>query len=479
MTSEEYKKISGIIKEKSGIRLEPRDHKRMAHLAKERAKTLRLKPLREYIKYLKSGNDIAELDELINKITVPETYFFRDSNQYDALRHYILPKLLASKKENKISIWSAGCSTGEEAYTIAVIIAWSIPDLRLWDIKIIGTDINRISIEKAKEGVYTKNSFRGVKEELVNGYFVETTKGMKIKEPMRSLVRFETFNMKLDEGAIFPDKYRKFDIVFCRNVLIYFEKEVIRNIFNGFRNSLLPGGYLILGHSEASLAPRELFDPVRTNDTYIYQRRDGVFGNRESGIGNRSTKYQISKSQPETRNPKIGTQSTKHKAQNSYNSHYKKVLSLYFEERYTDAEVELEKLMIRHNVGVDGMLLAALIKINLGNFGNAMDYVEKIRQKDEFLPDAHFIIGLIHENENDYEQAVKAYEAALFLDGKFFLSHFRLGHLYGKTGKTEESVHAFKNALVVIKAEDDDKIRLLSGGFTRESLEDICERGIL
>lgn len=473
--------------EKSGISLKPSDYKRMDSLINERIKRLKLKSFSEYIEYLKSNTAKNEWEELINEMTVPETYFFRDVNQCNALKNYILPALIKSKKEKEIRIWSAGCSTGEEVYTIAIIIARSIPDFKLWNIKLIGTDINQKSIEKAKKGIYTKNSFRGVNEEIIEGYFNKTGQGWKIKELVRSQVQLGRFNLKLDDSCLFPYKYSGFDVIFCRNVFIYFEKKMIQNILKGFYNSLLPNGYLILGHSEASLSPKKLFRPIRTNNTFVYTRPGPEVQLKQkippesirnskipSSAAGQTLKYQRKK--PPAGNPQLPASYSQ--TETHLSIIYQKALSLYSLKKYSEAEAELDSFFTRDDTSVEILLLASLIRINLGDFKRAISYVYMAQQKNEFLPEAHFILGLIHENENDYQGAIKEYQSVLFLNNNFFLSYFRLGHLYRKIEKRENSVRSFKSALSVIESEDEEKIRLLSGGFSKKNLEDICRRGI-
>ena len=508
MTKEEYEKLSEIIVKQLGIRLGSRDYNRIKKIVKERTKRLKFKSSHEYITHLSLKTDIDEWEEFTNNITVPETYFFRDINQYNALKNYILPDLEKScftgkKKDKKIKIWSAGCSTGEEALTTAIILTESIPKGKHRDMKIIGTDINRSSIEKAKNGVYTKNSFRGVGHKIVEKYFTETSRGFKIKEAVKRLVQYEIFNLKLGDVASFPIKYSGFDVIFCRNVLIYFEENIIKNIFKGFYNALVPGGYLVSGHSEAALVPMELFKPIQTDNTFIYLHK---------APARQSLKTATRSSKPETgslyiaadviadvisndkrsafKMPKSktgdpqqtdnGKQSATRESQivSNKNSFYLKALELYFKEKYPEAEGEITNLMIRNDVGIDGLLLAALISMNLDNFEKAVFYVRRLHQKDEFLPEAYFIFGLIHESKNDYTQAVRAYQTALFLNENFFLSYFRLGHLYHKSGKDIDSQRAFKNALKATQPEKEEKIRLLSGGFSFKSLKDICRNRI-
>ena len=487
MNKSEYAEFIEIIKKKSGINLVSIDYTRISRLVNEREKISGCKSFHKYIKYLGSGSAENEWEELLQKITISETYFFRDMNQCNALKDYILPRLIKSKKDKKIRVWSAGCSTGEEAYTIAIILNQRIIDIKSWDIKITGTDINRKSIEIARDGFYGKNSFRGIDNEIIDQYFIKKGRRLKPKGFIKRDVQFEIFNMKIGEKGLFPFDYMNFDIIFCRNVLIYFEKKDAGNILKGFNNSLLHKGYLVLGHSEASLAARDLFRPVRTNNSFIYVPIKTTFtdnGLKKPGIcrreiSNPGIKQKAVNKKSTDLDGRIPVENRVEPAiflRNINIRYFKEALCLYFNEKYIQAGEKIDNSPAYYDAGTEELLLASLIRINLGDFEKALSLVHQIRQKDEFLPDSHFIYGLIHENEKNYDEAIRAYNAALFLDGDYFFSYFRLGHLYQKADRKIDSVRAFRTALTVIDRQDDERVRLLSGGFTKKNLEDICRR---
>ena len=487
MNKSEYAKFIEIIKKKSGINLVSIDYTRISRLVNEREKISGCKSFHKYIKYLGSGSAKNEWEELLQKITISETYFFRDMNQCNALKDYILPRLIKSKKDKKIRVWSAGCSTGEEAYTIAIILNQRIIDIKSWDIKITGTDINRKSIEIARDGFYGKNSFRGIDNEIIDQYFIKKGRRLKPKGFIKRDVQFEIFNMKIGEKGLFPFNYMNFDIIFCRNVLIYFEKKDAGNILKGFNNSLLHKGYLVLGHSEASLAARDLFTPVRTNNTFIYASIKIMSPDKEH---KKPVRCRLESSKPgikqkavnnkpvglDRRIPVKNPVEPAISLRNVNIRYFKEALYFYFNEKYTEAGKKIDDFLAYYDAGTEELLLASLISINLGDFEKALSIVRQIRQKDEFLPDSHFIDGLIHEHEQKYEEAIRAYKAALFLDGDYFFSYFRLGHLYHKANRKIDSVRAFRTALTVIAKQDDERVQLLSGGFTKKNLEDICRR---
>jgi len=475
MTTQDYNKLGKIIETSTGIKLGPKDHQRIKKIVSERVKKLGSPSWKDYNKLISSKSGKKELKQVIEEITIPETYFFRDINQCNAFKNHIISHFKNKKSEKqkqKLKIWSAGCSSGEEAYTLAMIIIQNIPNYSSFDISITGTDINHTSIEKAKKGVYKDISFRGVSPEIITRFFKNKKNSYTISDQVKRLVNFKIFNIMLKNQRKYSFQFSEFDIIFCRNVLIYFDETIIRNIFNGFFHALALDGYIILGHSEANLAPGSLFKPVRAKGTYLYQKNQKKYQPEpRSELRVVPASFAFDKNKPAAK--KIDSAS-----QNPDQLIYKEALALYFAERYGNAKNIINKLLKDKNPAMEFLILAALIRINLGDFERAIAYVRKIQLKDEFMPEAHFIFGLIYENENFSEHAISSYQTALFLNSKFFLSYFRLAHIYKTLGNKSKSLRAFKNALNVAENANEDKIYLLSGGFSKKSLTDICMQNL-
>ena len=494
MTNQEYSKLTEIIKTNSGIKLGTKDHQRITKIISERVEKLGSPSWKDYNRFISSKSGKKELKQVVEEITIPETYFFRDINQCNAFKNYIISHFKNKKSEKqKLKIWSAGCSSGEEAYTLAMIIIQNIPNYSSFDISITGTDINNTSIEKAKKGVYKDISFRGVRPEIIPRFFKKKKNTYTISDKVKQLVNFQVFNIMLKDQGKYSFQFNGFNIIFCRNVLIYFDETIIRNIFNGFYHALALDGHIILGHSEANLAPRLFFKPIKAKGTYLYQKKyppelQPEFRTVPASIAFEKNKSVAKKTEPEKItlfNPKQknveqnGDKIIDSASQNPdqlicQEAIYKDALTFYFAERYSDAKNIITKLLKDEKPAMEPLILAALISINLGNFERAIAYVRKIQLKDEFMPEAHFIFGLIYENESFFEDAISSYQAALFLNSKFFLSYFRLAHIYKASGNISKSVRAFQNALNIAGGANEDKIYLLSGGFPKKSLTDIC-----
>ena len=464
MTKNEYKIFSEMVLQKLGIRLRQQEYARTARIVSERVVKLGNQLIGTYIRFLDTPGSADEWDILIDFLTIPETYFFRDQNQCMAFEKFIIPHILNQK--NRIRIWSAGCSTGEEPYTLAIILSETVKNLKYRDVQIIGTDINPRCLKKAKKGIYERHSFRGVRSDIIEKYFIKKSGRMKIDNSIRKMVEFKKFNIKLDKGEFFPLVYNNFDVIFCRNVLIYFEKPAINNITAGFSTSLNDSGYLVLGHSETGHISNRDLRRIRANNAFIFGKNEKI--ETEKNI------YKVAGDSPE-KAPFLKNKKTE---ETKNNDHYNKALLHYFKEEYESAGVEIESIEKKNSAGVKELLLKSLVQVNSGELEKAAVTAEKIKDINEFLPAPYYVLGFIHENRKKYHLAIADYERALFLEPNFFLSYFRLGSLYMKERKKKESVRAFKNALKTIKAEDEEKVKLLSGGFLKKSLEQICRKGI-
>jgi chemotaxis protein methyltransferase CheR len=225
---------------------------------------------REYYRYLLYHNNRdQELTAIIDIITVNETYFFREQNQLKAFSEEILPELKETNKNNKrLRIWSAGCSTGEEPYTLAMLILEK-GLFHGWDIEIFGSDINQRVLQTARSGVYRKNSFRTTEPYFLRKYFKSEEGSYRISDGVKQYVNFSHLNL-LD-----PFKVKlvgKMDIVFCRNVLIYFDHPSRRKLIDMFHERLVDGGYLLLGHAESLINLSTAFNLKHFKFDMVYQK---------------------------------------------------------------------------------------------------------------------------------------------------------------------------------------------------------------
>lgn len=235
---------------------------------------LNLPTFYEYYHFLKyNRNKEQELMDIMDVLTTNETYFFRESFQLKAFADEVIPELIKSKAargNRSLRIWSAGCSTGEEPYTIAMLLS-IIPQLSDWKIEIIGTDISQKVLQHARRAVYGKSSFRATEECDLRRFFHQQDGGYKVNDSIRELVTISHLNL-FDTHRL--AMLGKVDLVFCRNVIIYFDKAAKKRVIESFHSALYDGGFLLLGHSESLMNITTQFMLRHFKNDMIYQKPD-------------------------------------------------------------------------------------------------------------------------------------------------------------------------------------------------------------
>lgn len=241
-----------------------------------RMKELKTLTLREYFEHLTiRPTRQTELVSLLNEITIGETYFFRNQPQLDALQQIVLPKIIEAKSKlplKRMRIWSAGCSTGEEPYTLSmVLMEESQRRLKNWTIEILATDLNERSLAHAKTAVYGTYSTRHITPYYRQKYFTPNGDQLEVQQVVRNQIAFSRLNLSDDARMTFM---KSLDVIFCCNVLIYFDIASKRRVIQHFFNNLLPHGYLFLGHSESLYGVNDEFRLVHLPGTTAYVKGD-------------------------------------------------------------------------------------------------------------------------------------------------------------------------------------------------------------
>ena len=233
----------------------------------------------EYCQYLRSERGKGELDEAVDLVTVNETYFFREDYQLRCFASEVLPALAREiGPRGRLSMWSAGCSTGEEVYSIAVAVKES-GLFNQAEIRIFGSDISRRCVAAARRGVYGSSAFRNTPPELRRRYFSERPDGVHVHEELRALCNFGQLNLVNPERAAVVGRVH---VIFCRNVLIYFDNASRRRVIEMFYERLLPGGFLLLGHSESLLNVSTAFELVHLREDLVYRKPVTIGGRLSS-----------------------------------------------------------------------------------------------------------------------------------------------------------------------------------------------------
>lgn len=270
-----------LITDRIGITLRNNDQAGLDKFILERIKAVGLSLPEEYFLLMNenTAQSHEEWERLIAQITNTESFFFRDKGQFKLLKNYILPKLIDQKSQEKtLRICSAGCSTGEEPYSLAIVLKELVPDIDRWTLEIIGVDVNAEAIESAQQGIYRAWSFRGVDTALQNQFFRKADNTYHINDDIKAMVDFRVGNL-LENSLLDPFlTIGNMDLILCRNVFIYFDNSAIEKAVSKIYDALSPLGYLLVGHTELYEQNSNKFHIKMFEESVAYQRpeHDGV-----------------------------------------------------------------------------------------------------------------------------------------------------------------------------------------------------------
>jgi chemotaxis protein methyltransferase CheR len=266
----EFRLLRELFNEHCGLTFGPEARQIVERRLRDRLAALGLQSFGEYYQLLRfDERGRAELDEAIDLVTINETYFFREAYQLRAYQEEILPSFRGTPQpRERLSVWSAGCSTGEEVYSIAMATRESSL-FQGRTVRVFGSDISRRCVAHARRGVYGPSSFRAMPPELRKRYFLDRSDGAHIIDDLRSICQFGHLNLLNVPRASVVGRV---DVIFCRNVLIYFDEAARARVIEMFYERLLPGGYLLLGHSESLLNVSTAFELVHLREDLVYRK---------------------------------------------------------------------------------------------------------------------------------------------------------------------------------------------------------------
>lgn len=273
-SDEEFKQLRDFIYENCGIYIADNRKYLIENRLINRLKELSLKNFSEYYHYLRyDSNRRTELSRLFEVVTTNETSFFRNPPQLEVFQNKVLPTVIAdikAKGQKKLRIWSAGCSTGDEPYTIAIILHEVLKsEISGWDIKITASDLSEAVLAAGRRGVYNEYTLRTTPKEIVAKYFHKDGTNYRVADKLKAMIQFGSLNLndRIQIKRIDPSH-----IIFCRNVIIYFDDLMKKNVISSFYDNLLPGGYLIIGHSESLHNISRAFQPEHHPSAIMYRR---------------------------------------------------------------------------------------------------------------------------------------------------------------------------------------------------------------
>jgi chemotaxis protein methyltransferase CheR len=442
----------------------------------------------DYLARLASDRSWGEVSALARELTVNETYFLRNREQFLALAEVVLPtRLRARAAERRLSLLSVGCASGEEAYTLAMVIRDVVSEPG-WQVSIVGVDVSDVMLRKAERGRYSPWALRALPDRLRRRWFHAEGQSMVLDEEIRRSVRFVERNLMDDDAELWrPGDH---DAIFCRNVIMYFTRDSGAALVDRLVRGLAPGGYLFLGHAENLRDYRGDLQVRHTHETFYYQRGSaGVEPSRPVTMtptvpvardlaGSQDWMGAIDAATGRIRElaahrPRAARSSTPTLVA-PVSAELEHALHLLRREQFAAALAVVESLPDDPRSDPETLLLYAVLLIQCGRTDRAEQTCGRLLDRDGINAGAHYLLGLCRESVGDATGAARHNHAAAHLDPTFALPRLRLGILARRRGEVEAARRELGRALVLLSREDAHRLLLFAGGFTRRALTELC-----
>ncbi|MFN8376850.1 MAG: CheR family methyltransferase [Anaerolineae bacterium] len=426
MTSHPYHplvvQIGKLVEERTGLAVNAQFRGELEPLVRNLANG----SLDTYLRQLRENSETSPIwQRLVYTLTIGETYFFRDQSHFRLLREHVLPTLALRRRSMSnphVSLWSAGCATGEEPYSLAIALYEALPDLARWSIQLYGTDLNINALQAAQRGLYRKWSFRHTEDMLRSRHFIPHDGSWQIKPYIKAMVNFRHANLFAGPPQT------PLDIIFCRNVLIYLNDAHIQQVEDIFFNALAPGGWLFLGQAEAIHFRRERWQTHIFPGTVAYQRPETTV-----------------KFLPQFHTqPTIEITPTAAPAQALPT--YTDAVRAFHQDDRAKAERLLAELLTQEPHHAPAHTLLASIFASRRALPEAQTHLDHALHLDPLSADAHYLRGLLLLEENKKDDARKALDAALYCRPTHPLGLLFMGNLYAQSGELKRAHRLWEKA---------------------------------
>ena len=426
---------------------------------------------------------------IAQELTVGETYFFRHMDQFRAFAEVALPARAEARGTVKqLQFLSAGCSSGEEAYSLSILTGKHLPAAADWDVAIRGIDVNPLALQRARLARYSSWALRETPEEFQRRYFIADGREYALAEAIRDAVSFEEENLVADEQWG-PET---FDVIFCRNVLMYFTPENAQRVVARFARALAPGGYLFLGHAENLRGLSADFELCHTHSTFYYRRKDAlrrlptppeptapinvepstlpldwtsIWLETVQRSSDRIRALTAKSSEPAPRTPTAASAAV---------LDLSLALELLAHEKFAEALEVLHRLPPSLARDADAVLLRAALLTHSDRLEAAELACAELLAVDGLNAGAHYLRALCRERQGDIRAAIESAQAATYLEPAFAMPHLHLGLMARRMGDRATAQRELSQAALLLLREDPARLLLFGGGFNREGLVALC-----
>ncbi len=434
----------------------------------------------------------AELRAIAQELTVGETYFFRHTDQFRAFAEVALPSRIEARSTVKqLRFLSAGCSSGEEGYSLSILTQQHLQGAS-WEVAIKGVDVNPRAVERARLARYSSWALRETPEDVQKRYFAVDGREYVLSKTIRDTVNFEEENL-VGEELWAAESY---DVVFCRNVLMYFTPESAQRVVTRFARALAPGGYLFLGHAENLRGLSVDFDLCHTHGTFYYRRRDAL-GRAVTKLAELALPQAVSARPPDdwtstwletvqrsSDRIRVLTEQAPTATPHSIASRaatpraaaldLSLALELLAHERFAEALDVLSRLPPTSAQDADAVLLRAALLTHCGRLDAAELACAELLALDGLSAGAHYLRALCRERQGDTRAAIEHAQTASYLEPAFAMPHLHLGLMARRTGERATAQRELSQAALLLQREEPSRLLLFGGGFNRDGLIALC-----
>ena len=455
-SDDDFVLFQNLLSQETGIYF---SHDRKQHLQMaldERLSQGRYASYREYYHFIQSHPQRQEeVRHLIELITVGETSFFRNGPHFAVLMNTVLPEIMEREKNKPrktIRIWSAGCSRGSEPYSIAIALKETIPSLQDWDISIFATDINQRVLDLAQKAAYTENYLSHMPGEYIKRYFHESDHKYQLVDPIKKCVKFSYHN--LAKSSFRVPELQNLDIIFCRNVTIYFDLQTTKRIVEQFYDCLNYGGYLFIGHAETLWQITDKYALIEFPQAYLYKKTKERMETKSLSHFAGVPEIPLDIARPE---PAASIVPEK--------------------KRRIFKEVDLKKSFSVHPQ-VKNRLAQATLLANQAQYEEAIKQLEGIVEDDSLCLEAYYLLGVLYYNAGLCDQAIAQFKKVIYIDPGVALSYFNLGNIYLHQKKMSSAQKEFENVRRLLEKRQPDEMVEFSNDFTADYLLRACENNL-
>ncbi len=452
-----------------------------------------------YAEALKGG---AAWEAMLAKLTVGETRFFRNHAHFDALRQHIISDILNRRASLRgLRLWSAGCASGEEPYSLAMLITDLLPDWTGWSISILGTDINQQFLQKAREGLYSAWSFRETSEEMRQRFFTEEDGRWRLIPSIRRAVTFAWLNLAESSYPSIANGTSALDMIICRNVSIYFDRETTRKMAARFYSALTPGGWLLVGHSEPQAEIYEQFETHNFPNAIVYRKsldaplflvegsaisskphsaaasarvtvKDGRFRQgakllspqkhepptNDTGCGNAAaarrhitTPLERKRSSSTERRVTTPLERMRQEAEWSAEAAWKVIQAYLAQGEKTQAEEALRTFLQHEPRDTAAMVALGRLCADRADWACAQEWCERALALNTLSVDAAYLLGQVYEHKGRLDDALAAYRRTIYANHSFVPGLLGMANVWRQMGLREEARRSYRNLLRLLE----------------------------